>query len=419
MLAVQSFFGFFVLYGVAWLCSEHRAGVQWRTVLSALLLQFVLALLLFKFPYFHQGVLVLNDALGAIQKATGAGTALLFGYLGGGELPFEVQPGKSAFVLAIQTLPVVVVISALASLLFYLRILPWVVRVFSWVLARSIGIGGALGLSTAANIFLGPVESPLFIKPYLDKLSRGELFAVMVGGMSGIAGTMMVLYGLVLQNSVPGAIGHLLIASFISAPAAIAVSALMVPHVGRSTAVMPALSSQTAPEPEEAQSAMDAIARGTIEGMQMLINIVAMVLVLTALIALVNLTIEAINPGAQWTLQRLFGLMMAPLAWLIGVPGSEAQTVGSLLGTKTVLNEYLAYLDLIQLAPGVLSPRSQLLATYALCSFANLGSLGIMIGGLGTLCPNRRSEIIQLGYRCVFGGTLATLSGAALIGVIY
>lgn len=414
MLAWQSLLGFFVLYALAWLASERRQQVQWRTVFGALALQIVLALLLFKFPYFNHSVLVLNDALAAIQTATGAGTALLFGYLGGGELPFALLPGKVPFVLALQTLPVVIVISALASLLFYLRILPLVVRAFSAVLTRTVGIGGALGLSTAANVFLGPVESPLFIRPYLTTLSRGELFAVMVGGMSGIAGTMMVLYGLVLQTALPGAIGHLLIASFISAPAAIAISALMVPHVGASTAAPKDSSTD-----DQARSAMDAITRGTVEGVQMLINIVAMVLVLTALIALLNLALEALNPGANWTLQRLFGLIMAPLAWLIGIPANEAQTAGALLGTKTVLNEYLAYVDLTQLAPGALTERSRVLITYALCSFANLGSLGIMIGGLGTLCPTRRNEIIELGYRCLIGGTLATLTCAALIGVIY
>jgi concentrative nucleoside transporter, CNT family len=312
--------------------------------------------------------------------------------------------------LALQTLPVVIVLSALAALLFYWGILPLLVRLLSWLLRRAIGVGGALGLSTAANVFLGPVESPLFIKPYIAVLTRAELFAVMVGGMAGIAGTMMVLYGLVLQNSVPDAIGHIVIASFMSAPATLAISALMLPQLGASTdAVMS--------HGEPAQSAMDAITRGTTEGMQMLINIIAMVLVLTALIALAN-QIIAVLFGVDYSLQQLLGVLLAPIAWLIGIPWSEAGSAGALIGTKTILNEYLAYQQLIQLPEGTLSPRSALLMLYALCGFANFASLGILIGGLATLCPERRAEIIQLGYRCLIGGTLCTLSGAALIGVM-
>jgi concentrative nucleoside transporter, CNT family len=409
MLILQSAVGFIAFFAIAFLLSENRAAIARRTVLLAIALQIVLALVLYKFPYFHSFVLALNEALNAVQTATGEGTKLLFGYLGGGELPFEVKSGSNLLILVTQVLPVIIVISALASLLHYLKVLPLMVRGFSYVLTRTLGIGGALGLSTAANVFLGPVESPLFIKPYLARLSRGELFAVMVGGMSGIAGTMMVIYGLVLKSHVPDAIGHILIASFISAPATIAIAALMVPHQGPHT--------EGSTDHNDAPiSAMDAITRGTLEGVSMLINIVAMVLVLTALIALINIIFKAI--GLSTTLQALFGVLMSPLAWLIGIPAHEAQAAGSLLGTKTVLNEYLAYSELIA-QQSLFSARSKVLLTYALCGFANFGSLGIMIGGLGTLCPERRTEIIQLGYRCLIGGTLATLSGAALIGVIY
>jgi len=411
MLALQSAFGLLVLWVFAWGLSEKRKLIRWRTVFGAIGLQVILAVLLYKFRWFNGITLALSNALNGIQTATAAGTSLLFGYLGGGELPFAVENGKSAMVIAIQTLPVLIVISALTSLLFYWRILPAVVRGFSWVLQRSLGIGGALGLSTAANVFLGPVESPLFVKPYLARLSRGELFAVMVGGMAGIAGTMMVLYGLILSGKVDNAIGHILIASIISAPAAIAFSALLVPHQGE-------LSDGEIDLSLESQSAMDAITRGTVDGVQMLINVIAMVLVLTALIALLNLVL-AWMLGAGWTLQALFGMVLAPFAWLIGIPASESSTAGALLGTKTVLNEFLAYRDLTLLPDAALSPRSRVLMTYALCGFANFASLGIMIGGLGTLAPERRSEIIELGYRCLLGGSLATLSCAAVIGVIY
>jgi len=411
MLALQSAFGLLTLWVFAWGLSEKRTLIRWRTVFGAIALQVVLAVLLYKFPWFNGITLGLSKVIDGIQTATTAGTSLLFGYLGGGELPFAVENSKSAMVIAIQTLPVLIVISALASLLFHWRILPFVVRAFAWVLQRGIGIGGALGLSTAANVFLGPVESPLFIKPYLARLSRGELFAVMVGGMAGIAGTMMVLYGLILSGKVDNAIGHILIASIISAPAAIAFSALLVPHQGECSdgEIDVSLASE---------SAMDAITRGTVDGVQMLINVIAMVLVLTALIALLNqVLVWALGDG--WTLQAMFGMLFAPFAWLIGIPAAESSAAGALLGTKTVLNEFLAYRDLTLLPDAALSPRSRVLMTYALCSFANFASLGIMIGGLGTLAPERRSEIIELGYRCLLGGTLATLSCAAVIGVIY
>jgi concentrative nucleoside transporter, CNT family len=409
MLALQSAFGFIAFFAIAYLMSENRLNIAWKTVGFAIFLQALIGITFYKFPYFQPFVLALNDGLTAIQTATVAGSQVLFGYLGGGELPFEVKPGANALVLATQVLPIIIVISALASLLHYLKVLPLIVRAFSYVLTRTLGIGGALGLSTAANVFLGPVESPLFIKPYLARVSRGELFAIMVGGMSGIAGTMMVIYGSVLQGSINGALGHILIASFMSAPATIAIAALMVPHQGDVT-------SGEVDDSERASSAMDAITRGTVEGMSMLINIVAMVLVLTALIALLNIILKAV--GFSFTLQSALGVLMAPLAWLVGVPAAEVQAAGSLLGTKTVLNEFLAYMDLVG-KPDALGERSKVLMTYALCGFANFGSLGIMIGGLGTLCPERRSEVIALGYRCLIGGTLATLSGAALIGVVY
>jgi concentrative nucleoside transporter, CNT family len=409
MLALQSAFGFIAFFAIAYLMSENRKLIVWKTVWLAIVLQALVGVIFYKFPFFQPFVLALNDALTAIQTATAAGSQVLFGYLGGGELPFEVKPGANPLVLATQVLPVIIVISALASLLHYWKILPLIVRGFSYLLTRTLGIGGALGLSTAANVFLGPVESPLFIKAYLTRVSRGELFAIMVGGMSGIAGTMMVIYGLVLKDSINGALLHILIASFMSAPATIAIAALMVPHEGQVT-------SGEVDRSNAASSAMDAITRGTVEGMSMLINIIAMVLVLTALIALLNIVLSAL--GFSFSLQSSLGALMAPLAWLVGIPATEIQAAGSLLGTKTVLNEYLAYLDLVA-KPDALSERSKVLMTYALCGFANFGSLGIMIGGLSTLCPDRRAEIIALGIRCLIGGTLVTLSGAALIGVIY
>jgi concentrative nucleoside transporter, CNT family len=413
-LVLQSLFGFVVLFAFAWVLSEKRSAVQWRTVLGAITLQVVLCVLMFKFPYFKDMADVLNNVLNGLQAATREGTKFVFGYIGGADTPFTATQPQNSFVLATMALPLVIVVSALSSLLFYWKILPAVVNAFSWVLKRTIGVGGAIGVSTAANIFLGTVEAPLFIKPYIAKLTRGELFITMTAGMAGIAGTVMVLYGIILKGAVPDAIGHILIVSFISAPAAIAFSALMVPHVGEVTDGKIATGNTVS-------STMDAITQGTVEGVSIFINIVAMLLVLTALIAIVNQLFGFLPnvDGKPITLQGIFGWVMAPIVWLTGIPWSEAQAAGGLMGTKTVLNEFIAYLDMSKLPAGTLSPRSNVIMTYSLCGFANFASLGILIGGMGTMCPERRSEIIDLGYKCLIAGTLSTLSCGALVGIIY
>jgi len=413
-LALQSLIGFIALFAIAWAMSEKRRAIPWRTVFGAIILQVVMCVMLFKFPFFREVTSALNDALNGIQDATREGTKFVFGYIGGADLPFKVEDGKSPFILATQALPLMIVVSALSSLLFYWKILPVVVNAFSWVLRRTIGVGGAVGVSTAANIFLGTVEAPMFIKPYIAKLTRGELFIVMTGSMAGIAGTVMVLYGIILKPIVPDAIGHILIVSFISAPAAIAFSALMIPHEGPVTDGVIAAGSPVS-------SAMDAVTQGTVDGVQIFINIVAMLLVLTALIAIANQLFNFLPyvGGKPITLQGIFGWVMSPIVWLTGIPWAESEAAGALMGTKTVLNEFIAYLDMSKLEPGTLSERSRVMMTYSLCGFANFASLGILIGGMGTMAPERRSEIIDLGYRCLIAGTLSTLSCGALVGIIY
>jgi CNT family concentrative nucleoside transporter len=414
MPAAQSALGLVGFLALAWLVSEGRKRVPWRTVLAGLALQFVMAIALLKLALFKHSFLALNDAMLALERATRAGTSFVFGYLGGAQLPFtETHPGAS-FVLAFRALPLVLVISALSALLFHWRILPLVVRAFSKLLQKAMGIGGAVGVSTAANVFVGMVEAPLFIRPYLRNLGRGELFMVMTCGMATVAGTVMVLYASVLGSVVPDALGHILVASLLSAPASLVMAALMVPPEGAATA-----GDEIALE--RADSSMDAITRGTIAGVEVLIQIVALLTVLVALVTLVNLGLGALpHLGAEpITLQRMLGLVMAPLTWLAGIPWSEAATAGSLMGTKTVLNELVAYIDLSKLAPGALSARSQIIMTYALCGFANFGSLGIMIGGLGAMIPERRAEIVGLGMKSIAAGTLATLLTGATVGLLW
>jgi len=410
---MQGLSGLALILLVAWLCSENRRRLDLRMVLSGLGLQFLLALALLKVNWFKGLFLACNELALALDRATEAGTSLVFGYLGGGPLPFaESFPGAS-FVLALRALPLVLVISALSALLFHWRVLPLVVRGFAVVLQRTLRVGGAVGFGAAANIFVGMIEAPLLIRPYLARLSRGELFAIMTCGMSTIAGTVLVLYARILQPVLPDALGHILTASLISAPAALLVARIMVPEqTGRlQSAEMP---------PRIDHGSMDAIVRGTSEGVQLLLQIVAMLIVLVALVSLCNQGLALLPEvaDAPLSLQRLLGWVLAPVAWSIGIPWAEAATAGSLLGTKTVLNELLAYLDLAALPDGALSERSRLIMTYALCGFANFGSLGIMLGGMNAMVPERRREIVALGMRSILAGTLATCMTGAVVGLL-
>lgn len=400
---MQALAGIAGLLALAWIASEKRRAIPWRAVGAGLALQFALTLLLLKMPGAKAAFLWLNDALLGLEKATQAGTAFVFGYLGGGSLPFAITDPNSSFVLAFRALPIVLVMSAISALLFHWRVLPAIVRALSWLLERTMKVGGVVGLSTAANVFVGMVEAPLFIKPWLARVSRGELFAIMVCGMASIAGTVLFLYAGILKGVMTDAIAHLLIASVLSAPAALVIAFLMVPPEGVPTGGDIDLRSTDS-------GAIDAITRGTLEGAQLLVNIVAMLLVFVALVTLVNLVI------APYSLQGILGWVLAPLAWLAGVPWAEAQIGGSLLGTKTVLNELVAYIELAKNAE--LSERSRLVLTYALCGFANFGSLGIMIGGMGTMCPERRAEIVSLGMKSIVAGTLATCLVAAMVGLV-
>lgn len=406
-------FGFVAIFLIAWLASEDRRAVPWRIVISGALLQIALAALLLKVPLFRDLFLALNDLLSALERSTQEGTKFVFGFLGGGPQPFEERPGASSFVLAFRALPLILVVSALSSLLFYWRVLPAVVRAVSAVLEKAMGVGGAVGLSAAANIFVGMVEAPLFVRPYLRTMSRGELFIVMTGGMAGIAGTVMALYAAILGPVVPDAMGHILSASIISAPAAILIAAVMVPPRGAPT------SGRLMPQ-QQVTSSMDAVTRGTLDGLQLLLGIVAMLIVLIALVTLVNLGLDLLPAwnGASLTLQRVLGWLMAPLTWLAGIPWGEATTAGALMGTKTVLNEFIAYVDMSKLPADALSPRSRLIMTYALCGFANFGSLGILLGGMATMAPERRDEIVALGLRTIVSGTLATLMTGAVVGML-
>lgn len=412
-MIIQSMAGLLVFSGIAWLISENHKKVKVKLLIAGIAIQLVIGFILLKLPLFRSFFISLNHLVLSLEASTKAGTSMVFGYLGGGDLPFAEKYPGSSFILAFQALPLILVISALSSLMFYWKILPLVVRSFSYALQKTLGLGGAEGLGVSANIFVGMVESPLFIRPYLEEMTRSEIFTLMTSGMATIAGTVMVLYASILSKAIPDIMGHILTASIISVPAAITISKVMIPETGERTS-----GELTTSEP--ALSAMDAITKGTIQGVQLLINIIAMLIVLVALVHLLNLLLGILPDinGHPVSLQRILGLIMAPVVWLMGVPWKEAPIAGALMGTKTVLNEFLAYLDMSRLPQGTLNPKSLIIMTYAMCGFANPGSLGIMIGGMGTMAPGKRDEIVSLGFRSIIAGTLATCMTGAVVGII-
>jgi CNT family concentrative nucleoside transporter len=420
MLQLQSAFGIVALLALAWILGENRRAVSLRQAAIGLAVTFATAVVLIKLPGVAHVFGAINDAVGAIASASRAGTSFVFGYLGGGALPFDLKSPGAEFILAFQALPIVLVMSVLTTLLFYWCILPPIVRGLAWALERTLGIGGAVGLSTAANIFLGMVEAPLFIRPYLPQLTRSELFLVMTGGMAGIAGTVLVLYATLLAPLIPDAGAHFVIASVLGAPAAILVSLIMVPETRDVKTDGTASDPRLAEDPDlHVASTMDAIVKGTTSGIELLLNIIALLIVLVALVHLAN-SILGLLPeiGGAITLQRLLGYAMAPVCWLMGLPWSQAVPAGSLMGTKTVLNELIAYVDFAKLPVGTLDPRSRLIMLYAMCGFANFGSLGIMVGGLGVMAPQRRAEINSLGLKSIVSGTLTTCLMGAIVGVL-
>ena len=411
--------GLIVLIGIAWAISENRSGKpSWRWIGGALILQGMLALLIVRVPFVWQLMGYANEGVKAIERATLAGSSYMFGYLGGGELPFAVKEGADApLVIAFQILPLVIVLSALAALLWHWGVLRWLVKGLSFLLQRTLGVSGVVGLSGGANMFLGVVESPLVIRAYFAKMSRAELFQVMVLTMSSISGAVLVLYASTLQGVLgEGATGHMIAASLVSLPAALLVAKLMVPDNGEAR--------DTDLDKDEPglkyEGSIDAIVKGTMDGMELFLAVSAIILVVFALVNLVDqiLALLPLVGGEALSLKRVFGWLFSPLMWLIGVPWAEAQTAGGLMGTKAILNEYVAYLELAALPAGKLGERSTLIAAYATCGFANLASIVLLVSTIGTLCPERRAEAAGLGIKSWIAGNIATAMTGAWIGLL-
>ncbi|MDX2204315.1 MAG: nucleoside transporter C-terminal domain-containing protein [Hyphomicrobiaceae bacterium] len=422
LLQAQSAIGLVIIPLIAYALSESRrnlgAAALARTLLAGLALQLVVAAAMLNVPAFRAAFDWAGGLVASLQRATGTGMRLVFGYLAGGTVPFDTVRPEAGFILAFQALPVILVISALSKLLYHWGLLQPVVRAIGRLLQRTLGVTGPVATSAAANILVGMVEAPLLVRPYLLRMSRGELFATMTAGMAGVAGTVLALYATILEPVVPGAAGHLIVASVISIPAALMLSALMVPDDKAAGGVAAAEAEVVIETPSS--SSMDAIAQGTREGVELLVSVAAMLVVAVALVALANQLLGFVAEpfGVSLTFERMLGWLFAPLAFVVGIPLAECATAGSLLGVKTVLNELVAYLQMTATPAELLSPRSRLILAYALCGFANLGSLGILVGGMVAMVPQRRAEIVSLGAKTVVSGTLATLLTAAVVGVL-
>lgn len=404
--------GFVIL--VAWALSTDRSKFPWRIVLVALAMEIVLAASMLFVPPLRAGLGAVSAGIDGLQVATLEGAKFVFGYLAGGATPYQLTNPENSTVLAFGVLPLIIVVSALSALLWRWGVLEAACRGLGFVLRKTMGISGPLGLATGANIFLGMVEAPLIVRPYLAKMSRPDMFVIMTTGMATIAGTVMALYASFLSGTSPDAAGHILVASFMAAPGSIAIARVMMP-AGAESGLGAADKA-----PKLYRSSMDAFSRGVQDGVQMLIAVVAMLLAAVAFVALANMVLAWALPevgGAEVTIGRVFGWIFAPFMWMLGIPWADALPAGELMGTKTALNELIAYLELSQVGAGEIEPRTRLMMIYALCGFANFASVAIMIGGLSSICPERRDDIADLGLRSLLAGTLTNMLSAALIGL--
>lgn len=418
-LALQSLLGVALIPLIAYAISEDRAQHKGRRTINivagGLAAQLVIALVLLKIPHSRYIFDAVGTVVMALQGATAEGMKLVFGYLAGGPAPFESVRPQAEFILAFGALPLILVMSALTRVLYHWGVLQRVVACVAVVFRKTFGIGGPLGTVAAAKIFLGMIEAPLLVRPYLAEMGRGALFAAMSVGMATVAGTVMALYASILEPVLPGAAGHILAASLMNAPGALLLARLAVPQGFDGGPSMVAVRLENAP-----RSTIDAIAQGTVDGLKLLAAVAAMLIVMVTLVALANSALGLVTSpfGIKLTFQQVLGWIAAPVAFLIGIPWSETALAGSLIGEKVILNELIAYLDLAKVPAESLSPRSKLILTYALCGFANLGSLGIMVGGLSAMVPERRADIVEMAPKAMLIGLLATLLSAALVGLV-
>lgn len=405
--------GVVVFIGLGWLLSENKRAFPVRPVLVGLACQIGLAVLLTRVPAVTAAFAAATHAVDAIQAASRAGSSFMFGYLGGGRAPFSIDDPGAAFIFAFQALPAILLVGALSALLWHWRVLIHVVRAAAWLFGKLFGVSGPVGVSTSACVFLGMVEAPLLVKPFLPRLTRGELFIIMVDGLSVIGGSMMIVLGSLISAKMPGAFSHLLIASLISTPMAIGMARLIIPGEKGEVHEPIVLTSPY-------RSSLEAMTFGTLDAVKMVLNIAGLLIVFVSVIALINMGLAALphGGGAPVTLGFLLGKVLTPIVWLTGTPLSDLQTVGALLGTKVAANEVVAYSDMMALPPDALTPKSLLILTYALASFGNVGSVAILIGSLSAMAPEKVGEVVELGFKALAAAFLTTCLTATIMGLL-
>ena len=414
LLNLQSLFGLIVIIAACWGLSENKRAFPWKLALGAVAVQAGLVLALFATPGSQSVLAAVTSAVDGLSLASAKGAQFVFGYLAGGDQPYAVDNPSALFTFAFNVLPMILVISALSALLWHWKVLKWITHGFGILFQRTMGLGGASALAVAANIFLGMIESPIVIRAYLDRLTRSELFLMMVVGLATVAGSTMVAYATILHDVLPNAAGHVLVASIVSAPAGVLLARIIIPETPGQGGAQADYGSAL-----KYDSAVDAIVKGTADGLMVVLNISAVLIVFVALVALANVML-----GGFWlfgdhvTVERLLGWVFMPVAWLTGVEWSEAGKAGWLLGVKLTLTEFVAFIELGKVPVADMSERTRMLMTYALCGFANIGSVGITVTGLSVLMPDRREEVLGMVWKALFAGFLATLMTAAVVGAL-
>jgi CNT family concentrative nucleoside transporter len=413
----QIIIGAFALISLGVIFSDNIKQINLKYLLNAIILQFLLAILLIKVPLITSFFESLSQGVLALKAATDQGTGFVFGYLAdGAPKPFEVVNPASANIFIFSGLMLIIVVSALAAILWHWRVLPIIIKAVSTLFKKPLNIGGPVGLSATANIIFGQVEAPLLIKPYLKKMTRHELLTLMIVGMSTISGGVMVVYTTMLADLYGASlIGHFLTASIISVPAAIMYANIMMPSDEKTE------DQNKIKESSLYKSTLDALTRGTQDGLNITLSIAALLLVLIALVALVNFALTGLPliGGEVISLERIAGWIFSPIAWCMGIPWSEAQLGGSLLGVKTILNEFVAYVKLAGINANDLSEKSRLIMLYALCGFANLSSVGILLSGISAMVPERKDDLISVSGKALVGATLASCFTGLVVGIIY
>lgn len=406
---LQGLIGIAVVLGAAALLSRARSSIAWRIVAIAVAGQFLTGALFLHLPWARQFLVYVTWVAKAIEAATRKATAFVFGWVGNAELPFEVVPGKSTFIFAFQVLPVIMVVGALSAMLWHWRVLGSIVAVGAWLAKKTLRVSSPVGFAAVANAFLGMIEAPLLIKPYLSRISSAELFTVMAVGLATIAGgTAVIIAGIMRMD--PAAFANTVTATLMNVPGAVALSLMLFP-----VAKGAAHATEAVRIDSPYRSTMDALVAGTGDGVKIFVNVVSLLIVFVTLVALID-NLLALLPGDP-SLASLLGLLLAPLAWAIGLPAAEALQAASILGTKVAVNELVAYAALAD-SFGELSARTHVILTFALCGFGNLGSLAIMIGGISAMAPERRDEIIRYGFWALLVGFMTNCLTASIVSLL-